>query len=32
MMDDCPQIIGGSGFIGTSLSKQYLNNNRTFGN
>ena len=30
MMDDCPQIIGGSGFIGTSLSKQYLNNNQKF--
>ena len=30
MMDDCPQIIGGSGFIGTSLSRQYLNNNQNF--
>ena len=30
MMDDCPQIIGGSGFIGKSLSKQYLNNNQKF--
>tara|TARA_B100000900_G_scaffold314045_1_gene272882 strand:+ start:1720 stop:2688 length:969 start_codon:yes stop_codon:yes gene_type:complete len=29
-MDDCPQIIGGSGFIGTSISKQYAKDNQEF--
>ena len=29
-MDDCPQIIGGSGFIGTSISKQYTKDNQEF--